>query len=79
MATEASNTTYRYYNSSGRYTILAGLTGEVQIQLMRNVMADGSLKPFPALKVKEMLKAVAKTIHEQLKLTPQFRQRVCIA
>jgi hypothetical protein len=50
----------------------------VQLEAFRKAMADGTLKPFPTLKVKEVLKAVGKTLHEQLKLTPQYRQRVCI-
>jgi hypothetical protein len=78
MATGASNIMLRFYNSSGRYTILTGLIGEVQLEAFRKAMADGTLKPFPTLKVKEVLKAVGKTLHEQLKLTPQYRQRVCI-
>jgi hypothetical protein len=77
MATGASNIMFRYYNSSGRYTILIGLIGEVQLEPFRKAMADGTLKPFPTLKAKEILKAVGKTLHEQLKLTPQYRQRVC--
>jgi hypothetical protein len=77
MTTEASNTMLRYYNSSGRYTILTGLVSELQLEPFRKAMADGTLKPFPALKVKEVLKAVGKTLHEQLKFTPQYRARVC--
>jgi len=78
MATQASNTALRYYNASGRYIILTGLTNGMQLQACRTAMADGTLKPFPTLKVKEILKAVAKSLHEQLKLTPQYRPRVCI-
>jgi hypothetical protein len=78
MATQASNIMLRYYNSSGRYIILTGLVGEVQLEPFRKAMADGTLKPFPTLKVKEILKAVAKVLHEQLKFTPQYRPRVCI-
>jgi hypothetical protein len=77
METGPSNAMFRYYNSSGRYTILTGLIGEVQLEPFRNAMADGTLKPYPTLKVKEVLKAVAKTLHEQMTFTPQYRRRVC--
>lgn len=77
MSAQPSNTMLRYYNASGRYIILTGLIGELQLKPFRIMMAGGTLKPFPTLKVKEILKAVGKSLHEQLKLTPQYRQRVC--
>ena len=77
METGRSNAMFRYYNSSGRYTILIGLIGEVQLEPFRKAMADGTLEPFSTIKVKETLKAVGKTLHEQLTLTPRYRTRVC--
>lgn len=63
--------------SEGQEIVLNGLEGECDVSSFRNAIINGTLRPFTNAKVMNSLKIVATTLHEQMRLNPDFYSRVC--
>lgn len=61
---------------AGKRVALFGLLNNIEVAVMRNAMLNGTAQPFPEDKVKSELTAVAMSLYEHMKLTPDYRLRV---
>jgi len=65
-----------FTTSRGKEVVLHGLQADMQIKLVRSLMAAGATHPSATAKVQNALKATARLVYNQEKFTDEYHSRV---